>query len=326
MPPARVIRLEPDADASAVERALRALGLWARPLKAEGVTRAFLVEPCSRELSAEEIERVQGVAAVLAAPSPHPRVDAHPSRVDVGGIAIGRGLPPVVVAGPCSVESREQIHVAAEALAALGVQALRGGAFKPRTSPYTFRGRGREALVWLREAADAYGLLVVTEAVSEEDVSAVAEVADLVQVGSRSMHHLPLLRRVGRAARPVLLKRGLSATLEEWLLAAEACLDAGAPGVVLCERGVRGFDPSTRNLLDLGAVALLAEVRGLPVMVDPSHAAGRRDLIAPLCRAALAAGAAGLLVEVHPDPGEARSDGPQALLPRELEAILEGIR
>ena len=208
---------------------------------------------------------------------------------------------------------------------AAGATMLRGGAFKPRTSPYSFQGHGPRALVWMRRAADSCGLGVVTEATSPEDVPAVAEIADLVQVGSRNMSSFGLLRAVGRAGKPVLLKRGMAATIEEWLLAGEHLLVHGAPAVIFCERGVRGFDGSTRNLLDLAAAALLAHVHKLPVIVDPSHATGRRDLVAPLALAAVAAGAAGILVETHDDPGAALSDGPQAISTTELAALARAV-
>ncbi|MEO6954067.1 MAG: 3-deoxy-7-phosphoheptulonate synthase, partial [Polyangia bacterium] len=198
---------------------------------------------------------------------------------------------------------------------------LRGSAYKPRTSPYAFQGHGPPALAWLRAAADHHGLGVVTEVMTAEDAGRVAEVADLVQVGSRNMQNFSLLKAVGRQKRPVLLKRGMAASVEDWMLAAEYCLSEGATGVVFCERGVRGFDPSMRNLLDLGAVALLVHALGQPVIVDPSHAAGRRDLIPALGRAGLAAGAHGLMVETHHDPANALSDGPQALPPEELAAL-----
>jgi 3-deoxy-7-phosphoheptulonate synthase len=220
---------------------------------------------------------------------------------------------PVLMCGPCSVESQEQVSVIAAHLARLGVAFLRGGAFKPRTSPYAFQGHGAEALVWLRRAADAHRMQVVTEALAEADASIVAEHADVVQIGSRNMQNYALLKAVGRTQKPVLLKRGMAATLEEWLQAGEYLLAGGAPGVIFCERGIRGFDPSTRNLLDLGAVALLAHVHRLPVIVDPSHGVGRRDLVAPLAAAALAAGAAGVMIETHDDPAHALSDGPQAV-------------
>ncbi|MDH3297655.1 MAG: 3-deoxy-7-phosphoheptulonate synthase, partial [Gemmatimonadota bacterium] len=233
---------------------------------------------------------------------------------------IGGAAPPVLFAGPCSVESEDQIHTVARRLAGLGVRFLRGGAFKPRTSPYDFQGLGREALRWMRNAADESGLLVVTEALSESSLDDVAEVADLVQIGSRNMHNSPLLTAAGRTGRPILVKRGMAATVEEWLSAGEYCLAHGSPSVVFCERGIRSFDDGTRNLLDLAAVALLRHAHGVPVIVDPSHGLGRRDLILPLSRAAIAAGAAGVIVEVHPHPGTALSDGPQAI---SYEAVSE---
>ncbi len=224
--------------------------------------------------------------------------------------------------GPCAVESERHVFTLAERLAALGVAFLRGGAFKPRTSPYAFQGHGEPALGWMRRAADATGMKVVTEALAEADVEVVAEHADLVQVGSRNMHNYALLKAIGRTGRPVLLKRGMAATLDEWLHAGEYLLAGGAAGVVFCERGIRSFDDSTRNLLDLGAVALLAHVYRLPVIVDPSHGAGRRDLVLPLGRASLAAGAAGLMIESHDDPARALSDGPQAIPLAELPALV----
>lgn len=311
-----LITVKPGSDAARVARELAARGLWVRRL--EGASVHFLVESHSAQVDPASLRDVPGVADVAVAASPHPLLDAMPRTVTVRGIALGAGAAPVLMAGPCSIESEEQIDLVASQVAAAGARLVRGGAFKPRTSPYGFQGHGHKALQWIRRAADAHDLGVVTEAMSEGDVESVAEHADLVQLGSRNMQNFALLRAVGRTRRPVLLKRGMAATLDEWLLAAEHLLVAGAPAVVLCERGVRGFDGATRNLLDLGAVALLAHVHGLPVVVDPSHATGRRDLVLPLGRAALAAGACGLLVETHPDPGAALSDGPQALSPQEL--------
>jgi 3-deoxy-7-phosphoheptulonate synthase len=232
----------------------------------------------------------------------------------------------VFLCGPCSVESEAHAREAARRLSELGVLFLRGGAFKPRTSPYAFQGHGEVALGWLRRAADEAKLGLVTEVMAERDVAVVAEHADLVQVGSRNMHDAALLKAVGRAGRPVLLKRGMAATVEEWLCAGEYLLASGAPAVLFCERGLRSFDPATRNLLDLGAVALLAHVHRLPVVVDPSHAAGRRDLVRPLGLAALAAGAAGLVIETHDRPGEALSDGPQALSTAGLAELISAAR
>ena len=314
------IRLSEGADPSALKRELQGLGLWVQALEAPGGGRGFMIDPSSRRVAPEVVERLPGVAEVFAAPSPHPKVDAQSGQtVRVGSVDVGDA--PVLAAGPCGVESRAQIDTAAAMVADAGGRLLRGGAFKPRTSPYSFTGHGREALGWLRDAADRHGLGVVTEVMSELDVEAVAEAADLLQIGTRNMQNFALLRAVGAAGKPVLLKRGRCATVEEWLLAGEHVLAAGASGVIFCERGVRGFDPQTRNLLDLGAVALLAEVYRQPVWVDPSHATGRRDLLTPLARAGLAAGACGLLIEAHPDAREAQSDGPQALDARELAKV-----
>jgi len=319
-----VITLREGADAERVRRALVGLGMWVSPLRAHGdeASRQLLVHEYSAAVDPDRLLAIEGVASVGESASAHPRLDAQAPVVEVSGHRIGAGEPTTWMAGPCSVEAEHQIGALAARLAGLGIHFLRGGAFKPRTSPYAFAGHGHEALRWLRRAADAHGLKVVTEAMDGEEAGAVAEVADLVQVGSRNMHNYTLLRAVGRTGRPVLLKRGMAATVEEWLQAAEHCLVHGAPSVVLCERGIRSFDSCTRNVLDLGAVALLANVYHLPVIVDPSHGVGRRDLVAPLARAALAAGAAGILVETHDDPGSALSDGPQALLPEDLSALV----
>jgi 3-deoxy-7-phosphoheptulonate synthase len=309
-----LVTLKHPRDAESVASRLQALGLWTEKLQSANETRALLVRSDSAEVPAAAIEAIEGVASVLAAPTVHPKLDALAGKaVQVGAHRIGHGAPAVLMSGPCSVESREQIGRAARAVREAGGTFLRGGAYKPRTSPYSFSGHGEPALDWLRAAADENGLAVVTEVLSEQDVERVASHADVLRIGSRNMQAFALLKAVGKAGKPVLLKRGMAATVEEWLLSAEHLLVAGASGVVFCERGLRSFDPSTRNLLDLGAVALLANVHRLPVVVDPSHAAGRRDLVTPLSRAALACGAHGLIVESHPDPACARSDGAQAL-------------
>nr|PZN74247.1 MAG: 3-deoxy-7-phosphoheptulonate synthase [Bacillota bacterium] len=228
------------------------------------------------------------------------------------GLRLGSGRP-VVIAGPCSVESEEQIVAAARAVKAAGATALRGGAFKPRTSPRSFQGLGEEGLRLLAIARAETGLPVVTEVMDTAHIDLVAEYADVLQVGSRNMQNFALLKQVGRAGKPVLLKRGLSATLEEWLSAAEYILESGNDQVILCERGIRTFETATRNTLDLSTAILAKRRSGLPVIIDPSHAAGRKDLIAPLSRAALAAGFDGLMIEVHPDPERALSDAGQQL-------------
>lgn len=251
---------------------------------------------------------------------------AHPDKtvVYVGGVAIGAGEP-VVTAGPCSVESESAIVEAALAARDAGAHLLRGGVFKPRTSPYSFQGLGLEGLPLLARARAESGLPVVTEVMEPAMVEPVAEVADMLQIGSRNMQNFPLLRAVGRVNKPVLLKRGFAATIEEWLLAAEYILAEGNSAVVLCERGVRGFDPMTRNLLDLTCVPLLATLTHLPVLVDPSHGVGRSDLIPTMGVAAIAAGADGLIIEMHPHPERALTDADQAITPAALTELMRRI-
>jgi 3-deoxy-7-phosphoheptulonate synthase len=318
-----IIILDPRANRARVQADLQGLGLWTERYESHhGGPEHLVVAPHSSAVDPARIAAIDGIAEVQLPPSNHPRLDAQAGEtLDLGRCSIGPDAPPILMAGPCSVESEEQIHRAAAYVAQAGGTMLRGGAFKPRTSPYSFQGHGRPALSWIRQAADTHGLGVVTEVMSEEEVDAVAAVADLVQVGSRNMQNYALLHAIGRSGRPALLKRGMAATVDEWLLAAEHLLSAGAAGVALCERGIQGFDPRTRNLLDLGAVALVHQVHRLPVVVDPSHATGRRDLVPALSRAALAAGASGLLVESHPHAETAKSDGPQALSPEELIAL-----
>jgi 3-deoxy-7-phosphoheptulonate synthase len=235
-------------------------------------------------------------------------------------LAVG-GPEFVVMAGPCAVEDAAQIADAAAAVAQAGCPVLRGGAFKPRTSPYSFQGLGAAGVRLLLDAADRQGLAAVTEVLEPADLPALDGVA-LLQVGARNMQNFALLKALGRLRRPVLLKRGPAATVEEWLLAAEYLLDGGNDQVILCERGIRSFEPSTRNTLDLAAVVIAKQRTHLPVIVDPSHATGRRELVVPLSLAAAAAGADGLLVEVHPRPAEALSDGAQALLPADLGDLM----
>ena len=230
----------------------------------------------------------------------------------VRDVPIG-GESAVVMAGPCSVETREQVVETALAVSRSGASILRGGAYKPRTSPYDFQGLGVEGLILLREAGDRAGIPIVTEVMSEEDVEIVAEHADMLQIGARNMQNFALLKRVSRTHRPILLKRGASATVKEWLAAAEYLLHGGNENVVLCERGIKTFDHSLRNTLDLAAVALVKEMTHLPVVVDPSHATGKRSLISATAKAALGVGADGVIVEVHPDPNNAWSDGAQSL-------------
>jgi 3-deoxy-7-phosphoheptulonate synthase len=244
--------------------------------------------------------------------------------VEVGGVELG-GSELVLLAGPCSVESEDQFREAALAARAAGAKVLRGGAFKPRTSPYAFQGLGEEGLAVMRAIGDETGLPIVTEALEPAQVPLVAEYADAIQIGSRNMHVAPLLRAAAASGRPILLKRGMSATLEEFLLAAETILLAGGEHVVLCERGIRTFESYTRNCLDVGGIAALKRLTSLPVIADPSHATGRRELVTDAALAAVAAGADGVLVEAHPDPESARSDADQQLTPPELADLAERV-
>jgi len=246
------------------------------------------------------------------------------SVVAVNGAKIGSDEV-VVMAGPCAVESREQTMAAAETVAASGAKILRGGAFKPRTSPYSFQGLKEKGLEILREAADRYGLAVVTEVISPGTVDLVATYADILQIGARNMQNFSLLEAVGKSHRPVLLKRGMMSTVEELLMSAEYILSNGNPNVVLCERGIRSFETYTRNVLDIASVPLIKNLSHLPVIVDPSHATGKRELVGPVSRSAVAAGADGLIIEVHPDPEKALSDGVQSLRPKEFTELMRDL-
>ena len=243
----------------------------------------------------------------------------------VGDVPIGSD-DAVVMAGPCSVESRDQVTQTAHAVKDLGAAILRGGAYKPRTSPYDFQGLGVEGLRLLREAGDSAGMPIATEVMSEDDVIVVCDYADMLQVGARNMQNFALLKKLARTRKPILLKRGPSATVKEWLSAAEYLLHGGNENVVLCERGIKTFDNSLRNTLDLAAVALVKEMTHLPVVVDPSHATGKRSIIGQCARAAIAIGADGLIVEVHPEPEKAWSDGAQSLTFENFEELMKGLR
>jgi 3-deoxy-7-phosphoheptulonate synthase len=246
------------------------------------------------------------------------------SVVHINGVNIG-GKEVVVMAGPCSVENREQMLRSAEVVAKAGAKILRGGAYKPRTSPYSFQGLGEEGLKLLREAAVANGLCTVTEVISPRLVDIVCEYSDVLQIGARNMQNYALLEAVGKTSKPVLLKRGMMSTIEELLMSAEYILANGNPNVILCERGIRSFEPYTRNTLDIAAVPVVKQLSHLPIIVDPSHATGKRSLVNAASRSAIAAGADGLIVEVHPNPEDALSDGAQSLLPDEFATLMNDI-
>jgi 3-deoxy-7-phosphoheptulonate synthase len=273
-----------------------------------------------------QVERILDIKAPYKLASAEYRPE--PSSVVVGQgnrqVRVGPGNF-VVMAGPCTIESEEQLFQTAALVKQAGANILRGGAFKPRTSPYSFQGMGVEGLKLLQRAGHQYNMPTVTEVMESAYVEAVAEYADILQVGARNMQNFPLLREVGLAGKPVLLKRGPSATLEEWLMAAEYILSTGNEQIILCERGIKGFDPSTRNVLDLGGVVAVQEKTHLPVIVDPSHATGKRSLVTPLGLAAAAIGANGIMVECHPHPEQALCDGAQSILPEQLTELVKGV-
>ena len=275
-----------------------------------------------------EVEILEGVKRVIPISKPYKLASRELKKrdtvVDLGRVKIG-GQRIAVIAGPCAVESKEQMEEAASAIRDAGAVMLRGGAFKPRTSPYSFQGLGEEGLRILRDAGEKYGLHVVSEIVAPEHADLVNEYLDIIQIGARNMQNFELLKRVGALGKPVLLKRGMAATIEEWLMAAEYLLAHGTEDVILCERGIRTFETYTRNTLDLSAIPVIKKLSHLPVIVDPSHATGIRAKVPPMALAAVAAGADGLVVEVHPDPSRALSDGPQSLYPEQFEKLMRDI-
>jgi len=312
-----------------VAAAIEQMGYEARIMPGRQRTTVGLVGNDGR-VDPSRLAGLPGVQECIPVTKPYKQVSrewrAQPTIVQFpGGLTIG-GDDVVVMAGPCSVESGTQILEAAHAVREAGATMLRGGAFKPRSSPYSFQGLGRKGLDLLARAREETGLLIVTEAMDPEDLDAVADVADLVQIGARNMQNYSLLKRAGRARKPVLLKRGLAATIQELLLSAEYILAEGNPNVILCERGVRTFDSATRNLFDLAAVAVVHGLSHLPIVADPSHGTGHRDMVIPMARAAVAAGADGLLVEVHPNPEEALSDGAQSLYPVQFSQLMREVR
>ena len=318
----------PDEINHIIER-IRECGFQAHVV--EGAERTIIgaIGSNGRRSEIEALRAAPGVAEVIQISHPFKLVSRQLRQagtiVDVRGTKIGAG-DTVVIAGPCSVESEEQLMETARSVKASGANLLRGGAYKPRTSPYDFQGLGVEALRLLRQASVETGLPIVTEVMSEADVEIVEEYADMMQVGARNMQNFSLLRKLACVSKPVLLKRGPSATVKEWLLAAEYLLAGGNTNVVLCERGIKTFETATRNTLDLAAVALVKELSHLPVVADPSHGTGMRSLITPMSKAAVAAGADGLLIEVHPCPERALSDGPQSLDLKGFEELMDGLR
>jgi len=299
----------------------RSTGVNHTVLGAVGVPRSP-VQPSALEL-------LPGVAQVLRISEPYKLVGRTfkpaDTVVSVTGVKVG-GPEVVAMAGPCSVESEEQVRAVARAVGAAGARVLRGGAFKPRTSPYSFQGHGETALRWMRTAADECGLAVVSEIMDPRTLEMMLGYVDCLQVGARNMQNFDLLKELGRVRKPVLLKRGLAATIEEWLLSAEYVLSGGNPEVILCERGIRTFENATRNTVDISAIPVVKAKSHLPILVDPSHGTGRRDQVIPMARAAVAAGADGLLIEVHNDPEKALSDGAQSLYPEQFDRLMGELR
>jgi 3-deoxy-7-phosphoheptulonate synthase len=283
------------------------------------------------EVEAGTLEEMPGVQEVIRVSKPYKLVsrDTKPDNTVIkfpnSPVTIG-GKDLAIIAGPCGIESRDQAFATAERVARAGAQFFRGGAYKPRTSPYSFQGLGEEGLKIMAEARDQFGLLIVTEAVDYESLDLVDQYADVIQIGARNMQNFSLLKRAGRARKPVLLKRGIAATLEEFLMAAEYIMSEGNYNVALCERGVRTFADHTRNTLDLSIVPAVQRLSHLPIIVDPSHGTGKRNKVTPLSRAAIAVGADGLIVEVHHDPDKALSDGMQSLYPDQFDALMEQVR
>lgn len=280
-------------------------------------------------LDLRQITIMDGVREVVEVSTPYKLAsrDFHPDNtsVKVGDCIVGENEI-VVMAGPCAVESEEQINATAEMVAKNGARILRGGAFKPRTSPYSFQGMGEEGLKLMKRAADANNLAVVTEVMTIDQIDLVAEYADLMQVGTRNMQNFPLLTQLGKCNKPVMLKRGLAATIKDWLMSAEYIMAAGNPNVILCERGIRTFETSTRNTLDISAVPVIQQFSHLPIIVDPSHGVGDRRYVPSMARASVAAGANGIMIEVHPDPQKALSDGPQSLTFEMFGALMNRCR
>jgi len=280
-------------------------------------------------VDARELQVLGGVKEVLKISKPYKLVSRsfkpEGTVIEIDDVAIG-GREVILMAGPCGVESEEQIHTIAGVVAAAGAKLLRGGAFKPRSSPYSFQGLGGDGLRFLRAAADANGLKTVSEVMDPGQIELMSEYVDIFQVGARNMQNFSLLKALGRQRLPVLLKRGMSATIEEWLMSAEYIMAGGNQSIILCERGIRTFENHSRNTFDISAFPIVKKLSHLPVIGDPSHAIGIRDKVAPLARAAVAAGADGLIIEVHHQPDEALSDGPQALLPEQFDTLVQQLR
>lgn len=312
----------------AVEKQLQELGFHTHPIYGEVKTVIGAIGD-KRMVKANNIVHMDGVESIVPIMSPYKLVSRElineNTIIDIDGVSIG-GSELAVMAGPCAVESEKQLMEVAIKVKEAGAKILRGGAYKPRTSPYSFQGLEEEGLKLLANVGKETGLKIVTEVVDTRDVELVSQYADILQIGARSMQNFRLLSECGKASKPVLLKRGLSATIEEWLMAAEYILSAGNPNVILCERGIRTFETATRNTLDINAIPVVKELSHLPIIVDPSHATGNWRWVEAVAKASIAAGADGLMIEVHPDPSSASSDGPQSLKPEKFSDLMMGLK
>ena len=325
-----VIIMRAGAAESSIQEGIRAIeynGLSGKVMEGEFQTIIGVIGDREKMccLNVESLEGVEKAVSIsksykLVSREYHPQ----PTVIDIGGIKIGDGNL-VAIAGPCAVESKEQIMQAADIVKSGGAQFLRGGAYKPRTSPYSFQGLEELGLKYLAEAGERTGLKIVSEVTEVENVNKVAEYVDVLQIGARNMQNFRLLKEVGRQNKPVLLKRGISATIDEWLNAAEYIMSEGNERIILCERGIRSYEEYTRNTLDLSAVAAVKHLSHLPIIVDPSHGTGKWRMVKPMAFAAVAAGADGLMMEMHPDPAKALSDGPQSLTPEHYRDIMDGV-
>ena len=327
-----IIVLKPDATKKQINHVIdRIKELGLKPMVSQGTERTIIgVIGPEDQLRVQPLEVIPGVEKVMPVLKPYKLVSREfkpeNSVIDVGGDVTIGGKELVIMAGPCSVENREMLSEVAKSVKHSGATILRGGAFKPRTSPYSFQGLGEQGLKLLRDVARSTGLRVVTELLDTRDLPLVEEYSDIIQIGARNMQNFELLKDVGQSRKPVLLKRGLSATINEFLLAAEYILSQGNFNVILCERGIRTFETATRFTLDLGAVPVIKNLSHLPIVVDPSHATGSWELVGPMAKAAIAAGADGLIIEVHPNPEVALSDGPQSLLPEKFIALVKELK
>lgn len=326
-----IIVMKPRATEKSIERVVKKIEKTGMRVHVSKGTERTIIGAIGDErlLRQQQLRSTEGVEKVMSVLKPYRLAsrEFHPENtiIDVGGVKIG-GKKLVVMAGPCSVENRKQIITTAKLVKKTGVEILRGGAFKPRTSPYDFQGLGEDGLKLLAEARKLTGLKIVTEVMETEDVALVARYADILQIGARNMQNFKLLKAVGKIDKPILLKRGMSATLKEFLMSAEYIMSEGNHKVILCERGIRTFVEYTRNTLDLNIVPAIKKLSHLPVIVDPSHGTGEYEFVIPMSKAAIACGADGLMIEVHPNPEEAASDGDQSLIPKRFENLMREIK